>query len=122
VQDDLLDYDALLARCMGRRDLAERLLDKFLTNLDDDLSRIKQFLQDEVWDEAAKTAHKVKGAAASLEATQLRACLEQLERALREDQPVDPDAVSKELDRTSHGFRLAAASILGDRSGDGRSR
>ena len=111
---DALDYDAVVHRCMGKRELANRLIGKFLNNLDDEIGKVKRLLEEEDWTEATQAAHKVKGAAAALEAKQLRACLEQLERNLRQGVTVDVAMVTTELDRTSHDYRVAAEAVLRD--------
>ena len=113
---ETLDYDAVLHRCMGKRTLANRLIGKFVTGLEDDVARIKNLLVEQDWAEAAEAAHKVKGAAAALEAIQLRACLEDLERNLRQGVPVDVEVVAAELEKTSSDYRDAAETILQDSS------
>jgi HPt (histidine-containing phosphotransfer) domain-containing protein len=117
---DALDYDAVVHRCMGKRELANRLIGKFLNNLDDEVGRIKHLLEEQDWTEATQAAHKVKGAAAALEARQLRACLEQLERNLRQGVTVDVDVVTTELERTSRDYRVAAEAVLQDSDDDGQ--
>ena len=109
---DALDYDAVVHRCMGKQDLANRLIGKFLNNLDEEMVRIKRLLEEQDWNEASRAAHKVKGAAAALEATQLRACLDELERNLRQGVTVDVGVVTTELDQTSRDYRVAAEAIL----------
>ena len=118
--NDAIDYDAVIHRCMGKRELADRLIGKFLANLDDEVARIKRLLDEEDWTEATQAAHKVKGAAAALEAKQLRACLEQLEQDLRQGVSVDVGAVTTELDHTSRDYRHAAEAILRDESRTGQ--
>ena len=113
---EALDYQAVLERCMGKRDLANRLIGKFLDNLDGEVARIKRFLKEQDWTEASQAAHKVKGAAAVLEAKRLRACLEDLEHDLREGVAVDVGAVTTRLDQTSREYRDAAEAMLQDRA------
>jgi CheY-like chemotaxis protein/HPt (histidine-containing phosphotransfer) domain-containing protein len=114
---EAIDYDSLLHRCMGKEDLAHRLIGKFRNGLEEDVARIKSLLEEQDWEEASRAAHKVKGAAAALEATELRACLEDLERNLRRGIPVDVDLVTAELVRTSSDYHKAAEKILGGSPG-----
>jgi signal transduction histidine kinase/ligand-binding sensor domain-containing protein/DNA-binding response OmpR family regulator/HPt (histidine-containing phosphotransfer) domain-containing protein len=109
---EAMDYEALIHRCMGKQDLAHRLIGKFVDCLDDDVALIGSLLDAQDWEEAAQAAHKVKGAAAALEATELRACLEDLERNLRRGVSVDVDLVTTELARTSGDYHKAAKQIL----------
>jgi HPt (histidine-containing phosphotransfer) domain-containing protein len=118
-KDDALDYDAVIRRCMGKRALANRLIGRFVDNLDDEMARIKRLLDEQDWTEATKAAHKVKGAAAALEASQLRACLHQLELDLRQGLTVDVATVTTELDRTSRDYRNAAHAVLRDQAAAG---
>jgi HPt (histidine-containing phosphotransfer) domain-containing protein len=113
---EALDYQAVVARCMGQHELANRLIGKFLDNLDEEIARIKRLLHKQDWTRASQAAHKVKGAAAVLEAKRLRACLEDLERNLRQGATVDVPAVSARLDHTSREYRDAAETMLQDRN------
>ena len=117
---DVLDYEGVVDRCMGKHALANRLIGKFLDNLDDEVARIKSLLEEQNWAEATQAAHKVKGAAATLEAKQLRACLHRLELDLRQGVPVDVSVVTSELNRTSGDYRVAAEAVLQDRADAGR--
>jgi CheY-like chemotaxis protein len=109
-----LDYDAVLHRCMGKRELAHRLIGKFVGSIEHDVTRIKDLLHGRDWSEAAEEVHKLKGAAAALEATQLRACLADLERDLRRGASIDVDLVAARLEKTSKDYRDAAETALLD--------
>jgi len=111
---DALNYDAVLHRCLGKRALANRLIGKFVDGLEEDIARIKRFLDESEWEEAAQAAHKVKGPAGALEATQLRPILEELEQSLRNGKPVDVQAVTVRLEQTSSEYREAAIAVLRD--------
>jgi signal transduction histidine kinase/ligand-binding sensor domain-containing protein/CheY-like chemotaxis protein/HPt (histidine-containing phosphotransfer) domain-containing protein len=108
----VLDYGAFLHRCMGKRELAHRLIAKFLAGVDRDIETIKKLLEDQDWPAAAEAAHKMKGAAAALEATRLRACLAALEQDLREGVPIDTDHVGIELDRRTSDYRDAVETLM----------
>jgi CheY-like chemotaxis protein len=107
-----LDYDAVLHRCMGKRELANRMIRKFAVGLEEEVTRIKGYLNEQDWAQAAQEAHKVKGSAAAIEATELRACLANLERNLRQGMAIDVDLVAAELERTASDYQDAARTIL----------
>ena len=44
-KNDVLDYEGVVDRCMGKPELANRLIGKFLNSLDDEMARIKQLLE-----------------------------------------------------------------------------
>jgi CheY-like chemotaxis protein/HPt (histidine-containing phosphotransfer) domain-containing protein len=111
-----LDYDTVLRRCNGKRELANRLISRFVGELEDDVARTKSLLTEHAWEEAAQATHKVKGAAAMLGATELRECLEDLERNLRRSASIDVELVAAELERTASDYRVAAETILQDSS------
>jgi HPt (histidine-containing phosphotransfer) domain-containing protein len=113
---EALDYQAIVDRCMGKQDLARRLIGNFLDKLDDEMARIKHLLEQQAWTEAWQAAHKVKGAAAVLEAKRLRACLEDLELNLRQGVAVEIGTVTAELDQTSREYRNAAEAMLQGRT------
>jgi signal transduction histidine kinase/DNA-binding response OmpR family regulator/HPt (histidine-containing phosphotransfer) domain-containing protein len=80
---EVLDSDSLIERCMGKRDLAERLLKKFRQRLDSDLLEIVCSVDQGDAERTAMLAHTLKGASANLSAESLRiaaATLEQLGR------------------------------------------
>ena len=66
-----LDLPALEARCLGKLDLVERVLQTFNYQLDADLEKLEQALA--VGDVAtfAQVAHRIKGMSANTEARQL---------------------------------------------------
>lgn len=80
---ETLDRDELLARCLGNSQLAMRVVDTFRARLAQDLSAVDQALQDGDWDLLADLAHRIKGAAASVSAPQVRRWAAELEQATR---------------------------------------
>lgn len=81
---ETFDFDELLRRCMGKRDVAARLIDRFRCRLESDLQQLEESIMQRDAGQTATLAHALKGAAANLSAKALRreaARLEQLARA-----------------------------------------
>ena len=78
-----LDTNELLARCLGKRELVERVLTRFQTQLTEDLVRLQAAAETGDGEMIAKTAHRIKGAAANVSAHGLRQCAAALEEAAR---------------------------------------
>jgi signal transduction histidine kinase/CheY-like chemotaxis protein/HPt (histidine-containing phosphotransfer) domain-containing protein len=83
VSKEVLDFDALLARCLGDADLAERLLTKFQQRTPHDLVEIEASIDAGDLKKVASLAHALKGAAANLSAPALREVAARLETAER---------------------------------------
>ena len=80
----VLDFDSLLERCMGKRDLAERLLKKFRKRLKSDLPEIICSVDQGDIERTAMLAHTLKGASANLSAESLRVAAAALEHLGRD--------------------------------------
>lgn len=81
-----LDYDQLLARCLGNLDFAERILTKFQQRFGEELKQIEQGLNLVDPEQIARVAHSLKGASATVAAPGLAAemaGIESLARASR---------------------------------------
>jgi HPt (histidine-containing phosphotransfer) domain-containing protein len=106
-----LDYEDLLARCMGNIEFVERVLDKFQSSFGQDLENLETELNSENAETVAMVAHRLKGASASVGAPGLRqwaAEIEQLGRADRLNEARQPvqhlrDEWSRFLDHVSSG-------------------
>jgi two-component system sensor histidine kinase/response regulator len=70
--DEVIDYDALVDRCMGNVPLAERLVAKFRTQAEADLNALRDAIASGDKDNTAFHAHRMKGAAANLSAEKIR--------------------------------------------------
>jgi HPt (histidine-containing phosphotransfer) domain-containing protein len=66
-----LDLAALEARCLGKLDLVERVLQTFNHQLDADLEKLEQALAVGDVDTFAQVAHRIKGMSANTEARQI---------------------------------------------------
>jgi HPt (histidine-containing phosphotransfer) domain-containing protein len=77
----VIDFEALQQRCLGNLGLMERVLAKFLTQLDSDLLLLQSAVDEGNPIEAAEVAHRMKGTAGSVEAAQLHRDAAQFEEA-----------------------------------------
>ena len=84
-QQDLavLELWELLNRCMGKPELASRVLVRFQKQLDEDLNRIEMLLDKSEFESAREVTHRLKGAAANVAAHALRESAHSLETALQ---------------------------------------
>jgi HPt (histidine-containing phosphotransfer) domain-containing protein len=81
-----LDWDLLVRRCLGRLDLAERLLKSFESRFPEDLERIEDCLGSGDPVELARLVHQLKGSAANISAPDLYDIMSRLELAVRAEQ------------------------------------
>lgn len=70
--DDVIDWHALRARCLGNVDLVDRVVAKFLERLDADLTSLERAIEASDATGVAQLAHRLKGMAANVEARQLK--------------------------------------------------
>ena len=73
----------LLARCVGRTDLVQRVLAAFIRQVNVDVPKLTADLLAGDFAGAAKTAHRIKGASANVAADRLCASAEQIEDLAR---------------------------------------
>lgn len=66
-----IDENDLLHRCMGRKELAQRLLQKFVQQAQDDLQEIQAALTRQDAPAVATIAHRLKSSAVNVSATRL---------------------------------------------------
>ena len=66
-----LDMESLQRRCLGRVDLANRVLEKFRVTVEDDMALLEQALSARNLQEVARVAHRVKGSSLSVSACNL---------------------------------------------------
>lgn len=85
--NDPVNLEQLVRRCMGRIELAERLLKSFETRFPDDLAKIEDCLLCDDANGLSRLVHQLKGAAANISAPELYAILARMEQAVRSEQP-----------------------------------
>src|SRR5687767_10019565 len=81
-----LDFAQLVHRCMGRIELAERLLASFESRFPVDLSQVEQCVREGDATKLARLVHQLKGSAANVSAPELHAVMSRMEEAVRADQ------------------------------------
>lgn len=82
-----LDFDQLCRRCMGRLDLAERLLASFERRFPLELVEIQNALATGDTVRLAQLAHQLKGASANISAPAIQALMQKMEDAARAGEP-----------------------------------
>ena len=81
--DQVIDYDALVDRCIGNVPLAQRLVAKFRTQVVTDLDNLRDAIACGNKDMTVFHAHRIKGAAANLSAEGVRSAAEEVESLAR---------------------------------------
>ncbi len=69
---EVFDQDELMARCLGKIDLVERLLKTYHTSLDEELDRLEEALVSGDAEEVARVAHRLKGSSSNVAARSLQ--------------------------------------------------
>ncbi len=77
------DMEQLVRRCMGKIELAERLLKSFESRFPEDISKIEDSLREYDSTTASRMVHQLKGAAANVSAPDLYSMLARLEDIVR---------------------------------------
>ncbi len=74
-----IDFHSLLHRCMGKEDLAMRLVGKFLTQAGEDVKELETAIREQDAARVRLVAHRLKGAAANVSAGAIREIASRLE-------------------------------------------
>src|SRR4051812_25515783 len=82
--NQVFDCAGLLRRCLDDRELAKRLVEKFLSRLASAIQEIQGLLTTGDWSQAASKVHRMRGEAGDLAAVKLHAAATDLEDCLRE--------------------------------------
>ena len=78
-----LNFDELLHRCLGNRELAQRVLTKFQVLFAHELQAMRQRFEAGDWEEVGRLAHRVRGSAANVAAAELSRLATELEGQAR---------------------------------------
>jgi CheY-like chemotaxis protein len=101
----VINLDLLLERCGRKQDFAERLIQKFSSQVETDVQELQRFLLAENFDKIMAIAHRIKGAAGNICAEQLHTTAAQLEDAIRagntDDVPRQIEVIAAEFLRFS---------------------
>lgn len=77
----MLDWEALRHRCLGRDDLMNKALARFQVNFERDLKELEQAAAALNYQEVARIAHRIKGALLTISANGLANSVAELEQA-----------------------------------------
>ena len=94
--------EALLARCAGRTDLAQRVVNAFVAQLETDIPQLSHELSQGNFEEVSKLAHRIKGAASNVDAEAIRASADQIELFAKSSETED---LSLELEKLTLHWR-----------------
>jgi HPt (histidine-containing phosphotransfer) domain-containing protein len=103
-----IDFDQLLARCLGNLEFAERILQIFQERFDEDLDELDRMTAAEDADGVARLAHRLKGASANAAATALQKRVAQIEQLARQK---SLDAVGPCLAGLRRGWEMLRGSL-----------
>jgi HPt (histidine-containing phosphotransfer) domain-containing protein len=78
------EREELLARCIGRVDLLERVLNTFQHRFGEDLAQLENDLRSANVEDLARVAHRMKGASANIAAPRLSSLASVIERLARQ--------------------------------------
>lgn len=78
--------DALLARCVGRVDLVQRVLASYLEQMEADVTELTKAAESSDGESARKLAHRIKGASANVQADEIRTTAQGIESFASQDQ------------------------------------
>jgi Amt family ammonium transporter len=87
----VVDFDSLLKRCLGNRELPKKLLTKFHARLPQELTQLAAAVTAGDCAQVSALAHRLKGAAANLSAEPLREAATELESLGRNGDLTDAD-------------------------------
>lgn len=97
--------DDLLNRCLGRMSIAERILQRFQTAIDEEVNRLKQSLQAADFQELTQVAHRIKGAALAVSAYELSEIASKIERFAKAQNPQELPLLTDQLQDSCRAIR-----------------
>lgn len=106
-----LDVAQLLERCLGSRQLVERVLKSFESRFDEELQSVRAELTTRNVESLARAAHRLKGACANAAANELAGLASDVETAAREESFDRAQAAFDKLPDAWSRFLAASASF-----------
>jgi len=95
-QAEPLSIDSLIDRCMGAADFALSIVEQFLASCETDVCKLKQLWAAADCRELAQQAHRMKGAASQVAASDLASRLEDIEQSAKAgDVPRNDSAITE---------------------------
>jgi signal transduction histidine kinase/DNA-binding response OmpR family regulator/HPt (histidine-containing phosphotransfer) domain-containing protein/HAMP domain-containing protein len=92
-----IDFPSLLHRCMGKQELAERLVKKLLIQAVTDVLELETAIREQDAGRVELVAHRIKGSAANVSADAVRECASRLELAGRKKNLVPAPKLLEQL-------------------------
>jgi HPt (histidine-containing phosphotransfer) domain-containing protein len=81
---EILDFEALVNRCMGNMDFVDRVLLKINERLPLDIEELERALNQQDAQQVAGVAHRIKGSVANISANKLQGIAQEIENMGRE--------------------------------------
>ncbi len=106
-----LDFDQLVNRCMGRVDLAQKILARFLEQAELDVTALVNAVGGRAYHDASKLAHRLKGSAKTVSAGSIAQITEQIESVAQDESETELLSLITELRTSFQEFRSATASL-----------
>ena len=103
--------EELLARCVGRLDLVQRVLDAYTTQMEEDIPRLLSELEEGNSSDVARIAHRIKGASANAAVETLRRDAEEIERLARAAQLQQASSRISQLQRDWSAYLDSIATL-----------
>jgi HPt (histidine-containing phosphotransfer) domain-containing protein len=110
----VFDREELVTRCLGNLAFAERILAKFQSRVDVDITELEQAVLAEDVEAVARVAHRLKGASASAAAYRLQERAARLEQSARQSSLAEIPAQFAQL-RCEWSRFVESASQVGGR-------
>ncbi len=109
-----VDVNDLLHRCLGRIDLAERILQTFQCALEVDVRQLEEAVLATNTDEIAHVAHRIKGASLAVSAYELTDCAQCIERSATARRMEEIPVYLAKLKKESSRFEDLRSIIVAD--------
>lgn len=102
----------LLARCVGKKELVQKVLNAFIRQVHDDIPKLSSDLMTGDFEGAAKMAHRIKGSSANVAADSIRASAERIEQVAKDQQSQDIAPALAQLQEDWNQFLKLTAKFL----------
>ncbi|MEM7311576.1 MAG: Hpt domain-containing protein [Planctomycetota bacterium] len=77
----IFNREELLERCLNEHQIADKVLDVFLTGFESDIEQLEKLIQEHSFEAAGRIAHRMKGSAGNTAAHRLYEVAAQLQHA-----------------------------------------
>lgn len=101
-----IDFDQLVARCLGNQDVVARVLDKFIANSRKQVAALAAAVTNHDLVDAARLAHLIKGMSGNVAAERVSALAAGVERAALDEQR---DTARRRLNELTAAIEAACA-------------